>query len=207
MCHSEERSDEESFLIYEDDMGKKLSEMTLEELWELFPIFLVPHDDRWKESYKETENSIKRLLSNYPVDRISHIGSTAIQNIWAKNIVDVMVEIPQGVDLKEIARVLEQNGFIRMSGEANRISLNMGYTENGFADKVYHIHLRYTGDNAELYFRDYLNEHPDVAKEYEALKLRLWKQYEHNRDAYTDAKTDFISKWTAEARKEYGDRY
>ncbi len=207
MCHSEEQSDEESFLIYEDDMGKKLSEMTLEELWELFPIFLVPHDDRWKESYKEMENSIKRLLSNYPVDRISHIGSTAIQNIWAKNIVDVMVEIPQGVDLKEIARVLEQNGFIRMSGEANRISLNMGYTENGFADKVYHVHLRYTGDNAELYFRDYLNEHPDAAKEYEALKLRLWKQYEHNRDAYTDAKTDFISKWTAEARKEYGDRY
>ena len=59
----------------------------------------------------------------------------------------------------------------------------------------------------ELYFRDYLNEHPDVANEYEALKLRLWKQYEHNRDAYTESKTDFISKWTAEARKEYGDRY
>ena len=39
------------------------------------------------------------------------------------------------------------------------------------------------------------------------MKLRLWKQYEHDRDAYTDAKTDFISKWTAEARKEYGDRY
>ncbi|MCR5648626.1 MAG: GrpB family protein [Oscillospiraceae bacterium] len=46
-----------------------------------------------------------------------------------------------------------------------------------------------------------------MAKEYETLKLRLWKQYEHDRDAYTDAKTDFISKWTAEARKEYGDRY
>ena len=57
------------------------------------------------------------------------------------------------------------------------------------------------------FFRDYLNEHPAVAKEYEALKLRLWRQYEHNRDAYTDAKTNFISKWTAEARKEYGDRY
>ncbi len=26
-------------------------------------------------------------------------------------------------------------------------------------------------------------------------------------DAYTDAKTDFISKWTVEARKEYGSRY
>ena len=94
-----------------------------------------------------------------------------------------------------------------MSDETSRISLNKGYTPDGFADKVYHVHLRYAGDNNELYFRDYLNEHPDVAKEYEALKLRLWKQFEHNRDAYTDAKTEFITKWTTKARKEYGNRY
>ncbi len=63
------------------------------------------------------------------------------------------------------------------------------------------------GDNDELYFRDYLNEHPQIAKEYEALKLELWKRYEHDRDAYTDAKTVFIRKLTAEARRVYGDRY
>jgi len=188
-------------------MGKDLSEMTLEELWELFPIFLVAHDDRWEDRFHEIEKTLTGLLSDQPVVRISHIGSTAIQRIWAKNIVDVMVEIPQSVDMKDMAQILEQNGFTIMSSVANRISLNKGYTENGFADKVYHIHLRYAGDNDELYFRDYLNEHPIVAKEYETLKLRLCKQYEHNRDAYTDAKTDFISKWTAEARKEYGDRY
>ena len=124
---------------------------------------------------------------------------------WGK--ICVMIEIPESIDMKDVAWILEQNGFTIMSSGTNRISLNKGYTENGFADKVYHIHLRYTGDNDELYFRDYLNENPDVAKEYESMKLRLWKQYEHNRDAYTDAKTDFISTWTAEARKEYGDRY
>lgn len=74
-------------------MRKELSEMTLEELWELFPIFLVQHDDKWKDYYKEIEVSIIDLLSDYPIERISHIGSTAIQGIWAKNIVDVMVEI------------------------------------------------------------------------------------------------------------------
>ena len=188
-------------------MGKDLSKMTLEELWALFPIFLVPHDDRWKDSFNEIRQTLTGLLAAQPVVRISHIGSTAIQGIWAKNIVDVMIEIPQSADMKDIAQLLEQSGFTVMYAEANRISLNKGYTENGFADKVYHIHLRYAGDNDELYFRDYLNEHPAVAKEYETLKLRLWKQYEHDRDAYTDAKTDFISKWTAEARKEYGDRY
>lgn len=188
-------------------MKKDLSEMTLEELWKLFPIFLIEHDDRWKDSFNEIEKTLTGLLADRSVVRISHIGSTAVQRIRAKNIIDVMVEISQSVDMKDMARTLEQNGFIIMSSKANRISLNKGYTRNGFADKVYHIHLRYAGDNDELYFRDYLNEHPIVAKEYETLKLRLWKQYEHNRDAYTDAKTDFISKWTAEARKEYKDRY
>ena len=188
-------------------MAKALSEMTLEELWELFPIFLVEHDDRWKDCYNEIERRLRNLFTGWPVHRISHIGSTAIAGIWAKNIIDVMVELPESSSLDDAAQILEQNGFIIMSANTSRISLNKGYTPDGFADKVYHVHLRYAGDNDELYFRDYLNEHPDVAKEYEALKLRLWKQYEHNRDAYTDAKTNFISKWTAEARKEYGDRY
>ena len=188
-------------------MGKDLSEMTLEELWKLFPISLVEHDDRWKYSFNEIEKTLTVLLSDYPVERISHIGSTAIRDILAKNIVDVMIEIPEGVDIKDMAQRLEKNSFIIMSSKTDRISLNKGYTENGFAEKVYHIHLRYAGDNDELYFRDYLNEYPEVAKEYETLKLRLWKQYEHNRDAYTDAKTDFISKWTSVALKKYGDRY
>lgn len=54
------------------------------------------------------------------------------------------------------------------------------------------MHLKHCGDNDELYFRDYLIEHPDIAREYEKLKLNLWKEYEHNRDGYTNAKTEFI---------------
>lgn len=188
-------------------MKKELSEMTLAELWDLFPIFLVQHDDQWNEYYKEIASTITDLLASYPDKRISHIGSTAIRGIWAKNIVDVMVEISEKADIEEIAHILEQNGFIRMSDGERRITLNKGYTKEGFADKVYHIHLRYTGDNDELYFRDYLNEHPQIAREYEALKLELWKRYAHDRDAYTDAKTDFIRKSTTEARRIYGGRY
>ena len=94
-----------------------------------------------------------------------------------------------------------------MSQTEKGVSLNKGYTENGFAKRVFHLHLRYAGDNDELYFRDYLNEHPQIAKEYETLKLELWKRYEHDRDAYTDAKTGFIRKWTKEARAIYGKRY
>lgn len=98
-------------------------------------------------------------------------------------------------------------GKICMAQNANAISFNKGYTENGFAEKVFHLHLRHIGDNNELYFRDYLIEHPDVAGEYEKMKLKLWKEYEHNRDGYTDAKTEFIQKYTEKARVLYKNRY
>jgi len=67
-----------------------------------------------------------------------------------------------------------------------------GYTSTGFAEKVYHIHVRYPGDWDELYFSDYLIAHPETAAEYAALKTKLHKNFKHNRDGYTEAKTAFI---------------
>lgn len=94
-----------------------------------------------------------------------------------------------------------------MSESRDRISFNKGYTEDGFAEKVFHLHLRYRGDNDELYFRDFLIEHPDVAKEYESLKMLLAKRYKYNRDEYTRAKSDFVLSCTNKAKKLYPDRY
>ncbi len=52
-----------------------------------------------------------------------------------------------------------------------------------------------------------MNENPELATQYERLKLSLWKKYEHDRDGYTEAKGDFIRECTQRAKKEYGNRY
>ena len=186
-------------------MGKRLSEMTLEELWQLFPIYLTEHQSCWQEWYSEEERLLKNALSS--TERISHIGSTAIPSIWAKHIVDILVEIPKERNLLDYKAEIINCGYICMSQSENGMSFNKGYTDNGFAKQVFHLHLRYAGDNSELYFRDYLIEHLDAAKEYEVLKLNLWKKYEHNRDAYTNAKTEFVKKYTEKAKAFYGNRY
>ena len=186
-------------------LGKKLSEMTLEELWQLFPIFLTEYQDCWKEWYLEEE---KLLLDTIPqIERISHIGSTSIPFIWAKPIVDILVEIPQEEQLSEYQNVIESNGYICMYQSEDWISFNKGYSESGFAEKVFHLHLRRFGNNDELYFRDYLLDHPDIACEYEKLKLALWKEFEHNRDGYTNSKTEFIKYHTNQAKILYKNRY
>ena len=186
-------------------MGKKLSEMSLEELWRLFPIFLEAHKDCWKEWYLEEETLLKKALPR--VERMSHIGSTALSSIWAKPIVDILVEIPTGSSFLDYKSKIIDSSYICMSESEKGLSFNKGYTENGFAERTFHLHLRYAGDNNELYFRDYLNEFPEVAKEYESLKLSLWKKYERNRDAYTNAKTEFVEKYTKIAKVLYGNRY
>ena len=45
-------------------MSKKLSEMSLEELWQLFPIFLTEHQDYWKDWYAEEKNFIKATITS-----------------------------------------------------------------------------------------------------------------------------------------------
>lgn len=187
--------------------SKPLTEMTLEELWELFPIELVEHRSEWAEQYERMEARLANILRACGAVRISHVGSTAIDGIWAKPIVDVLVELANGQGLEEAARLLEQDGFIRMSEADGRISLNAGYTEDGFADEVFHVHLRREGDNDELYFRDYLVDHPDVARAYEALKLDLWRRFEHDRDGYTNAKSAFVLDATAKAKTLYPNVY
>lgn len=186
-------------------MGKKVSEMSLEELWQLFPIFLTEHKLIWEQWYQEEKEQLKAMLTgNF---EINHIGSTAIDGICAKPIIDILVEIPSEVSINEIKTELELIGYICHSQTDKRISFNKGYNEDGFAEKVFHLHLRYLGDNDELYFRDYMLDNPIVAKQYEALKLSLWKKYEHDRDGYTNAKSEFILKYTDKAKNKYKDRY
>lgn len=174
--------------------------MTLEELWQLFPIFLTEHNDSWQRWYKEEEDRIKNFI---PCNiKINHIGSTAIKNICAKPIIDILLEIPFNEDMDNIKKIIVENGYTCMNESSKRKSFYKGYTEDGFEEKVFHLHLRYFGDNNEIYFRDYMNNNNSLAKEYETLKLSLSKKYKYDRDGYTNAKSDFILKYTKKAKNE-----
>lgn len=132
-------------------MEKKLSEMSLEELWKLFPIYLTEHQPYWKEWYTDEESFLKNRVPK--IERISHIGSTAINSIYAKPIIDILVEISKDYCLSDYKEVIVKSGYTCMSETSDRLSFNKGYTEEGFAERVFHLHLRYIGDNDELYFR------------------------------------------------------
>lgn len=191
-------------------MEKELSEMTLEELWKLFPIILKEHNTDYKKWYEIEKQKLLSCIDNKSIKRINHIGSTAVEGLIAKPTVDILLEIDDKCNIQKLKNILKENGWLLMSYQeiqCLRMVFNKGYTKEGFAEKVYHLHVRYYDDWNELYFRDYLINHKEIAREYEKLKLEILDKYEHDRQGYTDAKSDFISKYTKKAKEEYGSRY
>ncbi len=188
-------------------MKKSLSEMSLEELWQLFPIVLETHKVEWALWYMEEEALLRSVLPMDQIRRICHIGSTSVEAIYAKPIIDILVERKEACDRSYVCACLIDCGYRLMYEEGGRIAYNKGYTEDGFTERVFHLHLREAGDLDELYFRDFLREHRDIAEKYESMKKELSVTYRYNRDAYTDAKTEFIRKYTEMAKIEYRGRY
>lgn len=190
-------------------MGKPLEEMTLEELWRLFPIQLSSYNPQYAQWYLEKKREVEQSLLPVTAFSMHHIGSTAVPGLWAKPIVDMLMELPMEAPGEELVQKLVDSGWICMSASSSpwRRSLNWGYTPEGFGQKVFHLHIRRQGDHDELYFRDYLLAHPEIASAYEALKRGLAEQYRFDRDAYTRQKTAFVQRYTQEGKREFAGRY
>ncbi len=191
-------------------MIKPLSEMTLAELWELFPIILKEHNPLYGDWYAEESARLVQTLGRQNIRRISHIGSTAVAGLIAKPTVDILLEVSAECDSEKTNRMLCESGWIVMrpfTGDRIDACYNKGYTSQGFAERVFHLHVRRAGDPDELYFRDYLIAHKDAADAYGELKCSLLRQYEHDRDGYTDAKTELVRRYTRAAREEFPCRY
>ena len=155
-----------------------------------FPIKLVEHNREWLHWYEDEKKSLLAKLEKYKVS-LYHIGSTAIPNIYSKDIIDIILEVNERDDFDGIIDILYDEWELRWK-EENRAFLVKGYGDNGFLDKVYHLHVRIKGDIEEVKFRDILIENPKIAKQYEKLKLDLETTYKYDREEYTAGKTKFI---------------
>lgn len=82
-----------------------------------FLFFLTEHNGRWNTWYHEEYQRLCTFLSRME-SRISHIGSTAIEAIWAKPIIGILVEIPLENDINKVKDLIVQNGYICMAEKA-----------------------------------------------------------------------------------------
>lgn len=171
-------------------------------------IALVPYDPEWPTRYAEIEKEVKRVVPRQHIQRIAHIGSTAIPGLSAKPIIDVQVEVGDLERIREeVAPLMEEAGFEfiwrpTMGDAAPFYAWFILRDANG--QRTAHVHMVEPGQASvdRIVFRDYLRAHPAEMARYAELKADLAKRYPKDRTAYTLHKTTFVNEILGKARRE-----
>ena len=164
---------------------------------DFFKVEVVPHDPNWRSAF-ETESKLIALALRENVVAIHHIGSTAIPQIHAKPIIDMLVEVKDILKIDTQSSEIEALGYQAMGefGISGRRYFRKGRT--------YHIHSFEVGSpqiERHLAFRDYMITHSEAAQEYSELKRKLAKKYHDNIQGYMDGKDGFIKAMDLKAAK------
>ena len=171
-------------------------------------IRLAPYDPVWPERYAELEAEIKAAMPRMLMQRITHIGSTAVPGLSAKPVIDVQVEVSDLEEVRcEVVPRMEALGYEfiwrpTMGDAAPFYAWFIKRDDHGA--RYAHVHMVQPGQASvdRIVFRDHLREHPELRDRYEALKHDLAQRFPNDRAAYTQHKTDFVNEVLALARKE-----
>jgi len=156
---------------------------------------IVPFSSTWKEAFHKTQKQIQKYTGlNH--SRIEHIGSTAIEGMHAKPVIDILV----GTNMitppdKKLMKGLKAAGFLRLRVERPEEIICAKFTDNTYQEKTHFVHLVvYKGDLWKdlIFFRDYLNGHEEARKAYSLIKESFVKNASSGINAYTDYKESFV---------------
>jgi GrpB-like predicted nucleotidyltransferase (UPF0157 family) len=154
---------------------------------------VVPHDPRWREAFEAEAKQVAAALGENVV-AIHHIGSTAIPDIYAKPVVDFLVEVRDITEVDGRSPAMESLGY-EVMGEYGIPGRRYFRKDNREGIRTHHIHAFEAG-SAEvvrhLAFRDYMIAHPADAQRYSELKRKLAEENPQSMDGYIDGKDDFI---------------
>ena len=156
-------------------------------------VVVEPHDPRWAELFKTESELVAQVLAPNVI-AIHHIGSTAIPTIYAKPIIDMLIEV---VDIEEVDvqnPAMEALGYEAM-GEYGIPGRRYFRKDDDAGIRTHQAHTFAAGSpevERHLAFRDYMLVHPECAQQYSVLKRELADAHPDDIDSYMDGKDGFI---------------
>jgi GrpB-like predicted nucleotidyltransferase (UPF0157 family) len=150
--------------------------------------------------YEEESRRVSSVLKEEIV-RMHHIGSTSIPGMWAKPIIDILLEV------KDINRIDRYNNAMIILGYEPRGELGIPgrryfSREEPIDVRTHHVHAYQLGNRSierHLAFRDYMIQHPEDAEKYARLKKELAAKFPLDIDSYITGKDKFVEEMEARA--------
>ena len=156
-------------------------------------VAIEDYNPDWALEYRKEAIRIQEIFGGDLLG-IEHIGSTAVEGLGAKPLIDFMAGVADLKLTEQYIEALSEIGYEHVVHEhfPNRRFFRKGLRRAG----THHLHVyRFGGAewNRQLLFRDYLRSHPEALRGYDRLKRELAEKHRHDRTAYTNAKHDFIT--------------
>ena len=163
---------------------------------------VVPHNSQWRVAFEAEAKHVAAALGENVVS-IHHIGSTAIPNIYAKPIIDLLVEVRDITEVDGQSSAMESLGY-EVMGEFGIPGRRYFRKDNQEGIRTHQIHAFGVGSaevERHLTFRDYMIAHPGDAQRYSELKRKLAEEHPQSMDGYMDGKDGFIKEMDQKAAR------
>lgn len=155
---------------------------------------LSPYLPRWTEEFAAEKKDLETVFGEAALE-IAHIGSTAVEGLPSKPIIDIAVMIETQDEADGFTEALAELGYVYEPPS------HPGTPERHFYTKgepyEYHLSVAYTDVGGfwwrQILFRDYLRAHSDAREEYVRIREELLLEHPSGRGSgATEAKTEFV---------------
>ena len=156
------------------------------------PIIIEPYDPVWPARFESERRLLTPVLAPWLVGPIEHVGSTAVLGLPAKPIIDIMAAV---ADLASSVPAIDALKGLSYCYFDYRADVMHWFCKPSDFERTHHLHLVPFGSplwHDRLGFRDRLRADAAIRRLYTELKRTLASRYRDDREAYTEAKTEFI---------------
>lgn len=167
---------------------------------------LETYNSKWILEYEKEKAIIENCIRENIID-IEHVGSTSIEGLAAKPIIDIAIGVISILEGYRCIEPLEQIGYV-YKGEAG-VSGRLFFYKGDIDSTSHHVHIEEIDSinwSNQILFRDYLRLHADIRDEYDELKNKLSQKHANDRETYTLEKSEFILYIIEQAKKYFSEK-
>lgn len=161
-------------------------------------VVVVGYDPQWKIEFEKIKTMICGYIGEY-LQTVEHVGSTSVEGLAAKPIIDVDAVLKDKEDLPKVIEQLQKYGY-EYQGDLGLPGREVFFRKRDYNEQeknVMKYHFYLCTKDAKPYlehiaFRNYLRNNPKERDKYQQLKQELSKRYQFDVDSYCESKTEFV---------------
>ena len=155
-------------------------------------IRIVAYDPAWPTRAARELDRVRSAVGDV-VDRLEHVGSTAVPGLPSKPIIDLLVSVEAVAPRGRYVEPLERIGYLFVPDPASP-DFHF-FAKPPRRPRAYHLHVCEAGGEHEarhLAVRDFLRTYEEEVERYAELKRELVARHPDDRLAYIEGKSDYM---------------